>query len=140
MRLEFLSIADAANNAADGKLNALGLGTRIVNVTSLPAGMPLAIVGSVSASVEEAGEYDLDLLLVEPDGTEVPLVATRATVPSEVMDSRVPTGAGFVVAWLATFRIEGVHMIRARFGDVHGGYDFVVRLTRSTPEPVTSVP
>ncbi|MFI5284595.1 MAG: DUF6941 family protein [Candidatus Dormibacterales bacterium] len=131
MRFEILSLADAANNAPDGKLNVLGLGIRIVNVPGLPAGMPLAVLGSVSAGPAEAGDYDLDVRMVEPDGTEVPLAQGRSTVPAEVVEPRVPTGVGFVVGFGGPFRIEGLHVIRARFGKLVMDYEFVVRLQRA---------
>ncbi len=135
MRFELLSLADAANNGPDGKLNVLGLGTRIVNLAGLPGGVPMVIVGSISAGLEEAGDYELDLRMVEPDGMEMPLIHSRAVVPAEVDDSRVPTGAGFVVGFIGPFRIEGVHKIRVRFGELVGDYDFVVRLHRPSDVP-----
>ena len=130
MKFEYLSLADAANNGPDGKLNVLGLGPRVLNLAALPGGVPLAIIGGVSAGIEEAGEYGLDLRLIEPDGTDVPLVSARALVPSDVQDTRAPTGAGFVVAWFGPFRLEGLHRIHAQFGQATADYEFVVRLVR----------
>lgn len=136
MKFEYLLLADAANNGPDGKLNVLGLGTRIVTFESFPAGAPLTVLGSVAADASEAGEYDLEVSIVEPDGTRQPMVQARATVSSQVEDARVPTGISFVLGFLRPFRIEGVHSFEARVGEVTARYDFLVRLRREpSPEP-----
>jgi hypothetical protein len=128
VRFEYLSLADAANSGPEGKLNVLGLGSRIINLPGLPGGTPLAIVGSVSAAVDEAGSYELVVFMVEPDGTEVQLVQGSAIVPSDVEETRVPTGSGFLIGFAGPFRLEGVHRIHARFGTVESDYEFVVRV------------
>jgi hypothetical protein len=128
MRFEYLVLADAANRGVDGKINVLGLGVRILSYPSLPAASPLAIVGAVEAAVDEAGDYALLVKLVEPDGTVEEIVKASAKVPSEVSDERVPTGIGFTIGLTRPFRLEGIHSIRASFGDQQASFAFVVRL------------
>ena len=127
MRFEYLFLADAANSAADGKINVLGLGVRILTYSELPASSPLVIVGAVEATVEEAGDYALRVELFEPDGTIEELVNAAAKVTTEVKDSRVPTGIGFTIALSRPFRQEGVHVIRATVANEVAQYAFVVR-------------
>ena len=139
MKFEYLLLADAAKNGPDGKLNVLGLGARIVTFESFPAGSPLTVLGSVTADASEAGEYDIEVAMVQPDGTREPMVQAKATVSSEVEDARVPTGISFVLGFLRPFRIEGVHSFEARVGDVTARYDFLVRLRREpSSEPASS--
>lgn len=136
MKFEYLLLADAANNGPDGKVNVLGLGTRIVTFDRLPGGLPLTVLGSVAADASEAAEYDVEVAIVEPDGTREVMVQSKAAVSSHVEDTRVPTGISFVLGFLRPFRIEGVHSFEARVGDVTARYDFLVRLRReSSSEP-----
>lgn len=127
MRFAFLQLADAASAGPEGKLNALGLGVRVLTFESLPATSPLAIIGSVEASVGEGGEYGLAVSLIEPSGLEVLLVQAKATVVDDVADTRVPTGIGFSVGLLRPFEAEGVYAIRATVGPEVAEYLFVVR-------------
>ena len=128
MRFEYLFLADAANQAANGKMNVLGMGVRILTYAALPAASPLAIVGAVEAAVAEAGDYPLVVELVEPDGTVEEIVKATAKVPSEVTDVRLPTGMGFTIALTRPFRKEGIHYIRASFGDQQASFAFAVGL------------
>jgi hypothetical protein len=126
VRFEFLSLADAANNGPEGKLNVLGFGARILTLPSLPAAVPLVVVGGVAAGTDEAGAFDLAVHMIEPDGTEVQLARGPASIPSVVRENRLPTGVNFLVGFRGPFRTYGLHSIRARFGGIEATYDFVV--------------
>jgi hypothetical protein len=53
MRFEVLQLAESATVADRGKVNALGVGSRIVFLDTVPEVVPLAIVGMVEASHDE---------------------------------------------------------------------------------------
>lgn len=128
MQIDFLTLADAANNGPDGKLNVLGLGARVLTYGSLPATSPLVVLAAASAGVEEAGEYAVAVAIVEPDGTRELLVESMGRVNAEVVDARVPTGIGVVLNLFRPFRLEGVHRFEVRFGELTQTYEFLVRL------------
>ncbi len=134
MRFSYLFLADAANRSPDGKLNALGIGARILTVREFPSQLPVVVLGAVDASVDEAGSYDLVVEITEPDGTVVPLVHARATVDSEVTDPRVPTGISFMLGLSHPFTREGIYTIVARVADCETHYEFVVRRDSSSSE------
>lgn len=128
MQVEYLTLADAANLGEGGKINILGLGTRLLNYEKLPGISPMVVLAAVSAMTTEAGDYPIELIIVEPDGTEETIVTTVGHVNNEVEDSRVPTGIGMSVDILRPFRIEGVHSLRLTVGELKARYDFVVRV------------
>jgi hypothetical protein len=138
VQFEYLTIADSASTGEDGKVNALGLGVRIASFAKLPGTSSMAILASVSADVDEAGTYEIEVAMVEPDGSRQVIVQASAEVPADVADRRVPTGITFAVAGFRTFRMEGVHSFAARVGEVTRTYDFVVRLVDVVPEPPTA--
>ena len=130
MRLEYLMLADADKQGAGRQAKHLGHGARIVTFDRLPASSPTVIVAAVSATVEEAGEYLVELALLEPDGTREVIVSATGVVPSadEVEDARVPSGIGLSINLYRPFRIEGVHTIELRVGDFAADWSFVVRV------------
>ena len=129
MRFDFLTLADAANNGPEGKLNVLGFGVRVLTLPQLPGASPLAIVGAVTADVAEAGEYDVEVRIEEPDGRSAEVAKARTSLKAKVTDERVPTGITFILGFVRPFRIEGKYIIRASVGDVVAEYPFVVRLS-----------
>jgi hypothetical protein len=87
MRFEYLTLADAANTSAEGKLNALGIGVRVLTVPGLPAMVPVTILGAVQATVEEAGDYDVVVTLVDPaDERRIAVLSDRGTGLSKGTD------------------------------------------------------
>jgi len=135
VKVEYLSLADAANQAEDGKFNILGMGARIINYERLPGFSPLAIVAAVSAMASETGEYPVEIRIEEPDGTKETIVKSRAIVNAKVDDERVPTGIALSVGMMRPFRIEGVHKVRLNVGPLEASYEFLVRVA---PVPAAS--
>jgi hypothetical protein len=131
VQFSYLQLASAANASENGTSNVLGLGTRILTYERLPAVSPLVIVGSVAADVSEAGEYPITVAVVEPDGTREELVNSIAKVGADKTDPRIPTGIGFAVEMVRPWRIEGVHRIEARVGDLEESYEFLVQRSPS---------
>jgi hypothetical protein len=127
LQFEYLVLADAANNAPDGKVNVLGLGARIVTVERLPATLPLALLGLVSGSPEEAGDYEARVTLEEPDGTKETIVEFVGKLNADA-DPRVPTGIGMLLNIVRPFRIAGIHRFEMTVGDLTSRYDLLVRM------------
>ncbi len=136
MQFEYLTIADAVSNGPDGKLNVLGLGVRIANVESLPADTPMTILGAVAASVDEAGTYEVEVSISAPDGSREVIAHGTAELSATLADPRVPTGLTFSIPGVRSFRIEGVHTLEARVGELTRTYELLVRVQ----DPVTGAP
>jgi hypothetical protein len=135
MQFEYLVIADAASNGPEGKVNALGIGVRVVNLDHLPNQASMTILGSVSASLSEAGPYDVRVAMIAPDGSRDVLAQGLAEVPSQVPDIRVPTGLAFGLPGVRTFNLEGVYTVEAQVGELIKTYEFVVRLVPKVAPP-----
>ena len=122
-------MADALNLGPDGKLNVLGLGSRVLRLAHLPATTPLVVIMMVEADASEAAEYPLIVDLVEPDGTRENLVTATGEVPTQMLDPRVPTGfGGSLDLGNRPFRIEGVYRLEATAGPAAAVYVFSVML------------
>lgn len=134
MKFDFLSLADAANQTPDGKVNVLGLGARIVTFRSLPAAAPLVIIGSIAASREEAGHYTFRVFLKQPDGSQHLVVEFPGSITADVTDPRVPTGIGFTIGLSRPFTQEGVHHIISTIGDLEAEWVFAVRVSAPADE------
>jgi hypothetical protein len=128
MQIDFFLVADSANNGPEGKLNALGLGVRILNYERLPAVTPLALLLQVSAPTSEAGNVPVEIVLVEPDNTREILLSGTGQISSESVDDRIPTGFGFNLGLVRPYRIEGVHRFEATVGQLTGQYEVLVRV------------
>lgn len=139
MQFEYLTIADAVNNGPEGKINALGMGARIANFESLPAQAAMTVLFAVSATVDEAGQYEVDVAIRAPDGSREMIAHGPAELIREVADARVPTGLTFAVPSIRSFGTEGVHSIEVRVGELTRSYDFLVRI-HDAAAPVASTP
>ena len=71
MEIDLALLADAATVDAAGKLNILGIFDRI-STARFPARHPhLALVLRFGASVKEAGDHTVEIVLKDPDGAEM---------------------------------------------------------------------
>jgi hypothetical protein len=133
MRIDLLTIADAANTTPDGKLNILGLGARVLTVDGPNHPIPLVVACGVEATVEEAGDYPLGVRLERPDGVVEDIVMSTLTIPSEVTDPRVPTGAGLTLQLARGFPVPGVYRLAVDVGSLAAEYVFAVVFAADQP-------
>jgi len=117
MKIAFLTIADAANDGPDGKLNFLGAGIRILRPSAANALISLVIVGQVDADDTEAGTYPVQLFMTGPDGVEVMRLEFDGVVGASD-DPEVPTGFGFVINLARPFTLSGLYRLVARVADL----------------------
>ena len=136
MEIEYFLVADSANGGPDGKVNALGIGVRVLSYERLPAATPLAILLHISARPGEVHEIPIQLSLTEPDGTREILVDTVAPINATVNDERVPTGINLQLGLVRPYRIEGVHRFEVQAGELRRSYDVVVRVGQLPEAPV----
>lgn len=126
MKIDLLTIADAANTTPDGKLNILGLGVRVLTVDGPNHVIPLIVACGVEANVAEAGDYPLTVRLERPDGVVEGVVTATLLIPGEVADPRVPTGAGLTLQMVRGFPVAGVYSLVVDVGGVAAQYVFAV--------------
>lgn len=102
MEIDLALLADAATVDAAGKLNILGVFDRI-STSGFPAQHPhIALVLRFGASLKEAGEHTVEIVLRDPDGAEVfpmkggirvgmgpPMTGGRVRVPQVVNMERI---------------------------------------------------
>lgn len=70
MKIAYLLLADSANQSADGKLNVLGLGIRVINAGQLPVSLSVSVLASAEMPIEERGPKRIRLTLQAPGGEE----------------------------------------------------------------------
>ena len=71
MEIDLALLSDAATVDAAGKLNILGIFDRI-STGGFPAQHPhISLVFRIGASIKEAGDHNVEILLNDPDGREV---------------------------------------------------------------------
>ena len=136
MRFQSLLLADAMNVGSDGKVNALGLGVRLITYPQLPGASPLSVLANIVAEPSEAGLHDAEFCLLLPDGTEEELFRTtvNVTVDADTPDATmVSVMLGF--SMLRPFIDEGVHAVRVKVGVVSAEYKFRVQAARSAQVP-----
>jgi len=90
MEIDLALLADAATIDASGKLNILGVFDR-VSVASFPASHPhLALVFRLTASMDESGQHQVEIVLRDPDGEPTKLPPIRGD-----LQVRPGPGGGF---------------------------------------------
>lgn len=83
MQVDFISLADAATVDAGGKLNVLGAHGAMA-FRSFPATCRVVVAFRLAATRDDIGEHDLDVRLVDADGTSL----------SDAPPTRVGVGEG----------------------------------------------
>jgi hypothetical protein len=69
MHTNFAFLCDAANQGADGKLNALGIGVSQIRAQQVPAQHPrLVMIAEVAYTAVEAGTKAMSLRVIDADG------------------------------------------------------------------------
>ena len=135
MQIDYLVAAESANTGTEGTVNALGMGLRVLTYDKLPGTTTMTLILQASALSSEAGDFPVEIAIIEPDGTREVLVETQGTIPAKVVDERVPTGFGVMLGITRPYRIEGLHRFEAKVGDLSREYTFIVRLKPRTGEP-----
>ncbi len=131
MRFELLMLAESASPAPRGKINVLGLGSRVITLETVPETVPLSIVGMVEVPLAEAGTYDLRVTVTDPNGQTTELIHHEVETAADVEDERLPTGLSFVIANAREYDVVGIYTLKATMGPASAEYPFVVRLPDS---------
>ena len=128
MKFSYLLFADAANVGGDGKVNALGIGIRQVQVREFPVALTGVVLGAAETDRSGFGDYLVRLTLIGPDGTRQLLqegLLTVADRPS--IDDRYP------LTMSVRFSVTGViierpasYKFRLQIGRASRDYAFVV--------------
>ena len=135
MRMAYLVVADAANQGPSGKLNALGLGVRVINPTRLPAVVPLTILAQAEASSDELGEHPFKVSLEAPGRKVMTLVEDRLTVSERAADEAgLPIEFRAQVGFPFVAEKAGKYIIRLEIGRLKASYPFLVKAP-SVAEP-----
>jgi hypothetical protein len=122
MEIDLALLADAATVDGSGKLNILGVFDRI-SATAFPAKHPrLSLILRLTASMNEAGDHEVEIALKDPDGEEMGRIngtiavgfgptdtGGRVTVPQVInMDGLVFTKEG---RYSFNVQIDGNHHV-----------------------------
>lgn len=131
MKFRYFLLADAANAGPDGKVNMLGAGIQIVNLRTLPALQPVAIVGSIEGTIDEAGTHPLEITIEGPEGKvevakgDLPFADNAVALGA---DPELPIAANFQIALPLLFKAEGLRRLKVRYGRIRATWAFRVRL------------
>jgi hypothetical protein len=130
MKFDYFMLAEGANQSTDHTQNILGAGRRVIDVPITPVLQPVAIVGGVSASPDEIGEYRLTISLTAPGADRTQLVASPASIEARTVevDPTLPVGFLFQVLFPLQVQAEGLYIIRASVGRARAEYRFHVRI------------
>jgi hypothetical protein len=130
VRFAYFLLADAGS-AHEGKLNLLGIGVRKIQADELPANVSLTIAAEIEGSHEEAGSYPWKLTITEPDGSEATMTAKEAELPAATVSADLPVSTVMVIAFLRSYTIAGLYVLRAHFGDIEAEYRFIVERNKA---------
>lgn len=140
MKFALLTLAEAANQGPLGRLNALGLGARIIQLEKPDELVAMSIVGAVDMPVAQAGEFDFKVWFTSPDSKTENVVEERVEVGrSNIHDDRLPTGLAFVINAVRGFAQDGIYVLHASLGETSAEYPFAVRGT-AVEETVPTAP
>lgn len=127
MRIAYLLLADSANQSADGKLNALGLGIRVVNAAQLPVSLSMSVLASAEMPIEERGPKRIRLTLEAPAGEEtlVDDVAEMAARDEVLPDLPLQLNLQFALTGLE-FKAAGPHRVVLEVDGARAEYPLLV--------------
>jgi hypothetical protein len=140
MRFAYIDLADAANTTAEGKVNIIGAGTRVINTPGVPVSIPVTLVATIEADPSEAGDYALDIHLQTPSERK-DLFSDKSVhlPPATAPEGELPLALNIQLSLHPlTLTEAGLHRIRARFGRVRADYVFVVRVIEPEAPATTS--
>jgi Family of unknown function (DUF6941) len=131
MKLRSLVLADAANATADGRSNAIGIGTRVVITPSLPVQGQLALLVAVDLDDDDQTQHAVELRMAEPDGTMNTLATGNAGVNGPKRYADLPASIQLAIPIRPTFRIRGLHRLDFQFGPISESIDLVVEVLQA---------
>ena len=133
MRVDFGFVCDYADASA-GKINALGIGFDTIYAQSIPWAQPLFFfVAQVSASVAEVGQKELELKLIDEDGSQIAEVRGSFPVvqPTPGAEARARMAIQFAGVVFPTYGRYALHLV------IGGNELHVVPITVAQP-PATA--
>jgi hypothetical protein len=127
MKLLYAFLADASNES-NGKVNALGLGLRVVNASKLPALVPLALVGCIEVRRSELGEHQFKVEWSAPKGPVRTIVDDTVNITDRPdHEAKLPVEFRFNVSFPMLIAAPGRHTLRVQFGKLRLRYAVLVR-------------
>lgn len=128
MKITMLTLADAGNLGPDGKLNALGLGVRVIRRQEDGSSIvPLVILALAEATDADHGSQPIRISLQEPSGKRRGLIDDSLEVtPSPPEEADLPNEVRVQVSMPFLVNELGIHTLRMQLGKATANYRFVV--------------
>lgn len=131
MKWNYALLADAANDSG-GKLNALGMGIRMIRPPRLPVAVPAVFLAAAEADSTELGPQELKITLETPDRKRQTLVDQTVQANARPADEAdLPVEIRLLLSFPLLAQSEGLHTIRAQIGKARTSYAYLVRIVES---------
>lgn len=127
MRINYLLIADAVNESADGRLNILGANWIAIRVKDFPSVRPMAIAfGATTYDETEIGSIPIVVDIEEPNGRSVVLETTFDLARTDGPPGAPVGSMSAVTSGALEMEAPGLYRLNVRVGAAIADHVFMV--------------